>query len=104
MEKEGIPQPLVSQPATASAPPMPLGGEATPYYRGPPQEPHSVDHMTAASAPPPYHMVDQTQQQAMHGYNAPLLHHPTPGYQGKGLTVSTFVGDLSACLDNSSQQ
>ena len=68
MEKEGLPQPLVSQPATASAPPMPLGGEATPYYRGPPEEPHSVDRMTAASAPPPYHMVDQTQQQAMRSF------------------------------------
>lgn len=81
MEKEGPPQPLVSQPAMASAPPMPQAGEATPYYPGPPQEPYAVDHMTAAAAPPPYQAVGQTQQ-AMYGYGTPLLQQPT-GHQGK---------------------
>ena len=104
MEKEVNALPLVSQPAMPSAPPMPRAGEATPYYRGPPEDPHSVDHMTAADAPPPYedtlqalHSVPymtapsapsyhqqpvQRTQQAMHGHGTPLLHHPTR-YQSK---------------------
>ena len=83
MEKQGHPQPLVLQPVMASAPPMPPAGEATHYYSGPPEEPHSVYHMTADSAPPPYHSIHQTQPAAMHGYGTPLLHQPTAGYQGR---------------------
>ena len=105
MERKRPSQPLELQPVMPSAPPMPPADEATSYYWYTPQEPHSVDRLTAADDPPSYEdalqalhsmsymtapsapsyhqqPVDLTQQ-AMHGYSNPLSHQPTAGHQGK---------------------